>query len=738
MEPQMCPCPKGAKSTKVYKTGRGFMGIRQRRARKHASTHAVRNFFVGLLGIFVLLCAALAISLISLMSTWLEDLPDYTSADAYLAAEPTVVYDSEGNQIGSFYLENRQAVDLDEISDYVIEGTVDTEDVRFYEHNGVDPQGIVRAIISNLTGGSEGASTITQQLVRNTILSDERYDQTLKRKVREAYIAVQMEKTYTKDQILNMYLNTIYYGHGAYGIQVAAITYFNKDASDLTLAEAALLVGLPQAPSEYDPTVNPDAAIERRNTVLDRMLAAGDITQEEHDEAVNTPLELNLGDPSADNESTYPYWNDYIMQLLEEDFSSDTIYQGGLKVYTTLDPTCQQAAEEAVSEQLDSLNNDDLQQALVAIDPSNGYIKAMVGGRDYNTSQYNLATQAKRQTGSSFKAYTLTAAIEEGMSPTVTINCNSPLQVTSTWRVQNYGNSSYGTLTLAQATAVSSNTGYAQVAVEIGADKIVETAQKMGIDEDLPSYPSLTLGTAGVPVIQMAEAYATLASGGVHHDPVAITKIEDRNGNVVYEHEDSSEQVLTPSVAKAVTEVLETVITSGTATNISYYKTFDQPVAGKTGTTEDYRDLWFVGYTPQICVAVWTGYIEEATIYCNGALAHPSNTSVMTVCRYMNKTLTGVEREEFSFADAEDPDYKDNSTWSFSQSSSSDATTDESATTETTETPEDTAAESPQSQQTQESPTSPTSPESATSPTSPTDSGDTGDGTSDETTSTGG
>lgn len=712
------------------------MGIRKRRARKQASTHAVRNFFVGLLGILALMGVALAISLYSLVGEWLQDLPDYTSADAYLAAEPTVVYDSQGNEIGSFYLENRQSVDLDAISDYVKEGTVDTEDVRFYKHNGVDPQGIVRAIYSNLTGGAEGASTITQQLVRNTILSDERYDQTLKRKVREAYIAIQMEKTYTKDQILNMYLNTIYYGNGAYGIQVASITYFNKNASDLTLAEAALLVGLPQSPSYYDPFTNPDAAVARRNTVLDRMLTAGDITQEEHDAAVAEPLQLNAGDPTVDNSSTYPYWNDYIKQLLEEDFSSDTIYQGGLKVYTTIDPTCQQAAEEAVSEQLAAIGDDQLQQALVAINPSNGYILAMVGGRDYNTSQYNLATQAQRQPGSSFKAFTLTAAIQEGMSPDVLIDCNSPKQVTSTWRVQNHGNSSYGTISLARATELSSNTGYAQVAVEIGADKIVSAAQSLGIDVSLPSYPSITLGTVGVPVIQMAEAYATLAAGGLHRDPCAITKIEDRNGNVVYEHQDNPTRAVSTSVAYAVTQVLEGVCTNGTASVVSSNKTFDQPVAGKTGTTEDARDLWFVGYTPQVAVAVWTGYIQEAKIYIYGSEGTPARSSVMTFTRYLNKTLTGVARAEFEEAEA--PDYKENSTWSFSQGTASDdtdATTEEpQTTTEDTSNATDqgstnaTSPTSPTSPTEPASPTSPTTPTEPTSPTEPTDGDNTGTG----------
>lgn len=646
------------------------MGVRKRRARNRSRTHIVGFGLAGVLGFIALLIIALAISVGALVNSWLQDLPDYQSADAYLVAEPTQVYDADNNVIAEYYLQNRRSVTKDQVSQYVLQGTVDTEDVRFYQHNGVDPQGIARAIIVQFTGGSEGASTITQQLVRNTVLSNEQFEQTLKRKVREAYIAIQMEKKYSKDQILMMYLNTIYYGHSAYGIQAASITYFNKDAKDLTLAEAALLVGLPQSPSYYDPTKNPEAATTRRNTVLDRMLTAGHITQEEHDEAQQEPLTLNEG-TVMDQQGTYPYFTDYVKTLLQEDFDQDTIMKGGLRVYTTLDPSAQQAAQDAVDTVLTNFGNDDLEAALVAIDPSNGYIKAMIGGRDYNANQYNLATQAKRQPGSSFKAFTLAAAIREGMNPDIYINANSPIQVTSSWNVQNYGNESYGIITLREAMAVSSNTAFAQVAQAIGADKIVAAAKDMGIDEDLPAYPSITLGTEGVPVVQMAEAYATLAADGVHHESVAITKIEDRNGNTVYEHQDSSNQALEAGQAEAETDVLEGVCEgNGTASVLQDLMTVDQPVAGKTGTSENYRDLWFCGYTPQVAVAVWTGYQEEGTVTtASGSYAHPYQTAVPIFANYVNTVLDGLDREEFA-NDGTAPTYKDNSSWTFSNTPS--------------------------------------------------------------------
>ncbi|MGI6754957.1 MAG: transglycosylase domain-containing protein [Atopobiaceae bacterium] len=650
------------------------MSVRTRRARNHSRTHIVGFGFAGVLGFIALLVIALAISLGTLVDSWLEDLPDYNSADAYLVSEPTQVFDADNNVIAEYYLQNRRSVTKDEVSPYVLQGTVDTEDVRFYQHNGVDPQGIVRAVLVQLRGGSEGASTITQQLVRNTVLSDEQFEQTLKRKVREAYIAIQMEKTYSKDQILMMYLNTIYYGHAAYGIQAASITYFNKDAKDLTLAEAALLAGLPQSPSYYDPTENPEAAIQRRNTVLDRMLSAGDITQEEHDQAQAEPLTLNQGQV-IDAKGTYPYFTDYVKSLLLEDFDQDTVFQGGLKVYTTLDPSMQEDAENAVNSRLEEFGNAKLDSALVAVDPSTGYIKAMVGGRDYDTDQYNLATQAQRQPGSSFKTFTLVAALRQGMSPDIYINCNSPLQLTNSWKVQNFGNYSYGTITLREATQRSSNTGYGQVALAIGAENIVSAAKDMGIDVDMPAYPALTLGTTGVPPLQMAEAYATLATGGVHRDTVAIAKIEDRNGNTVYEHEDNPTQAVDAAIAQVATQVLQTVITSnvGTANVINNMMDIDQPMAGKTGTSENYRDLWFVGYTPQLSVAVWCGYRQEGTVMIKGTYGHPNTTSCLIWADFMNAALEGVDRASFPSTD-EKITYKPNSSFDLKYTNTTEST----------------------------------------------------------------
>ena len=338
------------------------MGPRERVRHTHEKSHVIPIVIASFVGFFLLAGVAFGAGMIANVNKWLQDLPDYTNTELYLTSEPTTILDAQGNQIASFYSQNRETVTIDQVSPYVLDGTVATEDERFYEHAGVDLYGIARAAVVQLMGGSEGASTITQQLVRNTILSDEQFDITLERKVREAYLALKVEEIYSKEEILMMYLNTIYYGHGAYGIEAAANTYLSKHANELTLAEAALLVGLPNSPSMYDPTVNPDLAVERRNTVLDRMLSNGKITQEEHDAAQAEPLTLNVSETSSTGieVNAYPEFVEYIRALMEEEFSYESIFSGGLTVYTTIDPNVQNAAQTAVTDQLNAVGLSDL------------------------------------------------------------------------------------------------------------------------------------------------------------------------------------------------------------------------------------------------------------------------------------------------------------------------------------------------------------------------------------------
>lgn len=561
------PAPTGTSAVRHDIPGGQYMGPRQRQGRSRSKTHALPIILLSFLGFLLIAGVAFGIGMVGNVNRWLSDLPDYTDANAYLVSEPTEIVDCNGNKIASFYTQNRKSITKDEVSPYVLQGTVDVEDERFYEHGGIDLWGIARAAVATLGGGHEGASTITQQLVRNTILQEEQFDSTIERKVREAYIAVKMEDMYSKDEILMMYLNTIYYGHGAYGIEAAAETYLSKSAADLTLSEAALLIGLPNSPSQYDPTVNPDLALSRRNKVLDNMLRLGHITQEEHDAAQAEPITLNVTEISGSGVDVYsqPYFVSYVKQLLEQEFSTDVLFKGGLTVKTTIDPTMQQVAENAVREQLDTLSLDGLDMGMVVVDPKTGYIKCMVGGYDYNADEnhVNHAT-AKRPVGSTFKAFTLATAIQNGMNPNVTLNCNSPLKAKgTTTEFQNYANQSYGNITLKQATAYSSNTGYIQVAEAVGNSKIISLVKKLGIDpakDNIEDVPVMTLGTGSISPLEMAAAYATFANGGYYRQPIAITEIDSRTGSVLYQHTDNPSQVLTEGEAAAVTDVLSGVM----------------------------------------------------------------------------------------------------------------------------------------------------------------------------------
>ena len=621
------------------------MVSRARRSR-HAARKERAGFRLGIVGIVIAAIIGIGcLGTVGLCAVWLQDLPDYTDASAYNVAEKTKVYASDGTTLlAELYLENRDPIELSEMGDYVTKGTVATEDERFYEHNGVDLLGILRAIWVNVTGtGHEGASTITQQFVRNTILSDEMQESTLKRKVREAYIAIQLEQMYSKDEILQMYLNTINYGQGAYGIQAAAELYYSKNAKDLTIAEAATLIGIPQAPTYNNPIDNPDNCIQRRNLVLDRMLTNGVITQEEHDAAQAEPLSLNITmSDGNDGLYQYKYFTSYVRDTLLQDYSSDEVFKGGLTVVTTLDVNTQNAAEQAADAKLAGLD-DNLELAMVAVNPDTGFIRAMVGGRDYDTNEFNLATQAKRQPGSSFKTFTLLAALNDGVSPDTNLNCTSHVNIDG-WEVENYGGSNYGTRSIASAFAVSSNTGFAELCTEIGPSKVVEMANTCGIEQELQAYPSITLGAQEVTVREMAQAYATIANGGTRHEAVCIQSITDASGNTIFTADTTGEKVLDTSLTQAATEVMEGVITNGTGRGAAIAN--GQPAAGKTGTSENWRDKWFCGITPQMSVAIWIGGREEVRM--------PSSVAADDVFgNFMSTILEGQPIEQFPTSDEE-------------------------------------------------------------------------------------
>lgn len=597
-----------------------------------------------------------------IMESWTEDLPPIENIDFTNYSQESVMYaGDESTVLAEFRLEKREPLEsADQVSPYVLKGTVDTEDVRFYEHDGVDLLGIARALVNNLTGGDlEGASTITQQLVRNTILTDEATDISLERKIREAELAVDMEKRFGKDEILLMYLNTINYGDGCYGIEAAAQNYFQVSAADLTLAQAATLVGIPQSPTYLNPKEYPDACLKRRNTVLDRMLSAGDITQEEHDAAQAEELNLNPAPATPeDGIYAYPYFTSYVQQLLTSDpakygMTESNLFEGGYTIYTSLDPVLQEEAEEACAEQNARMAGmgPDLESALVAMEPETGLVKAMVGGRDYYESQWNIATQGGQPTGSTFKVFTLAAAIEQGIDPDTKIDCTSPMDRPGAEPLENFGGADYGIQTIENATALSSNTGYYRLTEEVTPAAMNEMATRLGVGSEFTpnNTPTAVLGTENCTPLSMANAYATLATGGVKHDPVVITKIVDQDGNVIYEPADTSARVLTEEVSGAVTKVLRSVFESSNGTAYGFGPSNGQPVAGKTGTVQEFRGHWLVGYAPQLSCAVWLGNR-------NYEQTDASLTANQLWQDFMSRALAGQEIEEFP--DTEEPEYK--------------------------------------------------------------------------------
>jgi 1A family penicillin-binding protein len=601
---------------------------------------------------------------VGMAGSWLEGLPDINDPDLFEVAQTTRIYSADGVLLANLYLENRQLVSLDEISPHLVDAVVSVEDERFYEHNGVDFVGLVRATLTNLTTDRrEGASTLTQQYIRNTILSEERFDITYQRKFREAYLALELEKTHSKDEILEMYLNTVYYGEGAYGAEAAALTYFNKHASELTIAEAALLAGLPQAPSRLTPYENPDGAVARRQWVLAKMRENGKITEDEYEVAKLEDLHVERS-PYIDEQGVYsaPYFVSHIKKLLQDEYGTSLVFKGGLTVYTTLDTRLQTLAEEAVTGILD--RSDDPDAALVAIDPRDGHVRAMVGGRDWQNNKFNFATQARRQCGSSFKMFTLVTAIEAGMPPNKRkVSGAAPAKIpipgsATPWTVHNAGGGSYGYVTLQQATVNSINTAYGRLIAELGAASVAETANRMGIESEIRPYLSITLGSEGVTPVEMASAFGTLAADGVHNPHVSITKIVDADGDTIFEHVPEGEQALSHSVAYATTQVLQSVVNYGTATRAR----LDRPVAGKTGTTQDYRDAWFIGYTPQLVASVWMGYTPERPMTnVHGRVQFGGTFPALIWHEFMVKAMEGEPK--LSFNSAPPPSYTWKDEW---------------------------------------------------------------------------
>ncbi len=535
-----------------------------------------------------------------------QRVPDARAISRYRPPEKSLVLAADGRVLAGLYGENREWAPIETIPGALRNATIAVEDHRFYSHGGVDPIGVARAVLANIRAGRivEGGSTITQQLARSLYLNRER---TLSRKLGEMILARRIEHRLSKREILELYLNQIYYGSGTYGVKVAARTYFGKRLKDLSLGEAALLAGLPARPSELSPLVDPAAARSRREVVLARMAAQGMITERQARTAAAEPLRLAAA--GARRGKTAPYFVDWVERQVAERFGPEAVYRGGLVVRTSLNYSLQRAAERAVGAGLARAKASGRvgQAALVAVDPYTGYVLAMVGGRDYAASQFNRATNARgRQPGSAFKPILYAAALENGLQPDTLLD-DRPVRIEidgRVWRPANYDDRYRGPVTLYQALVHSINVPAVRVVQTIGADAVVALARRLGITTDLRAVPSIALGTSEVTPLELTAAYAAFINGGRRVAPQAIRRIEDREGNILWEAEEPlQEQAISDGVAFTVATMLRDVVLYGTGRAAAGVIN----AAGKTGTTQRDRDAWFVGFTPEVVAGVWVG-----------------------------------------------------------------------------------------------------------------------------------
>ncbi|MEO8664251.1 MAG: PBP1A family penicillin-binding protein [Ignavibacteria bacterium] len=664
------------------------------------------NNFIRLLVIVTVIAICIFCGYMVFLS---QGLPSLAELENPKLEEATKIYSVDGELIDKFFLKNRTKVTLDNIPKDMIQALIATEDRKFYDHWGVDVDRIFKAFFKNILRGSltkEGASTITQQLARN-LYKDIGNEISLNRKLREAMTAVQIERTYTKEEILAYYLNTVYFGKGAYGVEAAAQTYFDKSAKDLTLDECALLVGVLKSPSNYDPVDNQEAALKRRNLVLNEMYESEFITKENLDVAVNDPLKISLKKDYGSFNSFAPQFTEYVRQQLEkkaEKYGYD-LYRDGLKVYTSLDTRFQKHAVDAVRAQLgpfqksfngywnwnynkdilsddvertikqsdyykkaktederkkifDRLKNNKafidsvkvlattVQVGFVVMNPKTGEIKAMVGANPNNTFKYGLnhVTQIKRQPGSSFKPFVYSTAVMNGYSPGYMIS-NDPIVVNVGGQTWSpKGGGTGGSISMREGIAKSINVIAVRTGMELAPmDKVIALAHQMGINSELPNVMSLPLGVGEVSPLEITNAYGTLANEGIWVEPISITKIEDRNGKIIEEFHPETREAMSEDVAFIMSDMMEDVIDYGTATSVRQY--FHRPAAGKTGTTQSFGDAWFVGFTPQFVAGVWLGF-DDARIKFGGGYGQGGKAAAPIWGKFMQALYSD---DEFDF-----------------------------------------------------------------------------------------
>jgi len=600
-----------------------------------------------LLGVILLVALIGGATAIGILSVYGRNLPDISKLSDVEPAGTTRIFARDGTLLARLYDKNRVYVSITQIPQVMRQAIVASEDERFYSHSGVDLRGIARAALANWQHKQieQGASTITQQLARNLFLTNE---QTVSRKIQEALLAIEIERYYTKDEILERYLNLVYFGAGAYGIQAASHAYFGKDVTHLTLGEASMLAGLVAAPSLYNPYADEKLARDRQRHVLDRMVANDDVTQAEADAAYDQPLHLIGAQYGGIESYKYPYFTTYVIAQLEQTVGTQRVFHDGLTVYTTLDPAMQRIAQDTVTKLVAQGAAEGYgmhQGALVAEDPHSGEIAAMVGGVGFSPkSQFNRAWQARRQPGSSFKGYVYSAAVDRGM-PVSTVYSDSkvtyPAGDGSDYSPLDDDHRFLGRITLRRAFELSRNVVAVELAHDVGIDNVIDYAHRMGITENLEPDLSLALGTAVVSPLDMASGYSTIADGGIYTQPTGIRYVEDKYGSIIYDARFPQRRVaMSAGAAFIMTSLMQGVIQEGTGYPNAI---IGRPAAGKTGTTSDFRDAWFVGFTPQLTAAVWVGNDDYSRMY----ESYGGNIPARIWASFMKGALKNVKPVDF-------------------------------------------------------------------------------------------
>ncbi len=586
-----------------------------------------------------------------------HDLPSIENLKNYKPSTITRIFSEDGEVIGEFFYEKREVVSLDRIPNHLIQAFVAGEDARFFQHKGLDYVAIFRAFVRNTFSGEivQGGSTITQQVVKSLLLSPEK---SFARKIREAILAYRIERHLTKEEILFLYLNQIYLGNGAYGVAAAAESYFGKTIEDLNLTESAVLAGLPQAPSKYSPYHHSQQAKNRQVYILTRMVEEGFISASEASKAAQAPYLIRSKEkPSA--EKTL-HFVEYIRRYVEEKYGKDALYKDGLHVFSSIDLHFQETAQEAVEAGLKEIEKREKYRsgdtplipegALICFDLETGYVKAMVGGRDFRKSQFNRVTQARRQTGSAFKPIVYASALDKGFTAASVI-VDSPIVFEwgdNKWKPKNYEGKFSGPTTLRNALAHSVNIVTVKIAKEVGVDYIRDYARKLGISSPLHNTLSMALGSSSISLYELTKAYSVFANQGDLLKPILIKKILDRNGNILeenlprsYVESPEQEHVITPQTAFLMTYLLEGVVQHGTGWRA---RSLGRPVAAKTGTTDQFMDAWFVGYTPELITGVWVGFDEERSLGEDETGARAASPIWVT---FMSKVLKDKPKRDF-------------------------------------------------------------------------------------------